>query len=477
MNKKNKKKTLVLLFLLFILELIIFSPHVGKGFITDDFIWLNSVVPDGNVDYIRPFTKTTGFFRPMVGLSFAIQFQIHGMDPMPYGFFNLFLHILNIILVYLLLSIHKEFKPYAIWVAVLFALNAKGTNMAVGWISGRTTLLFSFFILLSLYLYLRLPSKHGLRFILTAICYFAALLSKETAIVAPLFVFFFSYIISDEYSKANHFFKRIKKSLNSIVVFFPPLIVYSLIRFNTDAIIPFNAPSYYIYSFSPVLLLKNLSEYVIRAGLLDIYIILLTIVLVFFIVKKPGPRVAINLLAIYIGLLWFLIFLLPLLPIPSRSDLYSYFPQIGLHAITSAIIFPMFKNFEIKNTLKRYIIYTLICLTTLGWIGYQISKAASIGEKGESSTEFTEQVVLTAFKIPPRSRIFIIDTHFDKGVSPSRLVSYGFNSLLKMYYPQKNLSGKIISPTESIEVKNKTGINYFFIWENKELRHVAIDTI
>ena len=113
---------------------------------------------------------------------------------------------------------HKEIKPYAIWVAVLFALNAKGTNMAVGWISGRTTLLFSFFILLSLYLYLRLPSRHGLRFILTGICYFAALLSKETAIVAPLFVFFFSYIISDEHSKAKHFLKRIKNFLQFIYI-------------------------------------------------------------------------------------------------------------------------------------------------------------------------------------------------------------------------------------------------------------------
>jgi len=96
--------------------------------------------------YYRPFTKTTGFFRPLVSLTFGLQYQLHGLHPKPFGLFNLLLHLLNIILVYFLLTCRKETKQYALGATILFALNAKAAGMAVGWISGRTTLLVSFFL-------------------------------------------------------------------------------------------------------------------------------------------------------------------------------------------------------------------------------------------------------------------------------------------------------------------------------------------
>jgi len=70
-----KNSQILILCLLIVFQILIFVPYVGEGYILDDFIWLENIVPDGKVDYLGPFTKTTGFFRPMVSLTFGLQYQ------------------------------------------------------------------------------------------------------------------------------------------------------------------------------------------------------------------------------------------------------------------------------------------------------------------------------------------------------------------------------------------------------------------
>ena len=111
MIKGDRAKTIFLLGLVFVLQVIIFAPQVGTGFVTDDFIWLVNIVIDGEVDYLRPLKITTGFFRPLVSWTFGMQYEFHGMNPKPYGWFNLFLHLVNIFLVFLLLSSVEMFRP------------------------------------------------------------------------------------------------------------------------------------------------------------------------------------------------------------------------------------------------------------------------------------------------------------------------------------------------------------------------------
>ncbi|MFC2155424.1 hypothetical protein ACFLRB_02900 [Acidobacteriota bacterium] len=473
-NKFFLSPVLVLIGLL-IVQIIIFSPQVNRGFVNDDLTWLENVVPDGKIDYLRPFSKTTGFFRPIVGITFGLQYQLYGMDARPYGLFNLFLHLLNIILVFLLLSYWKKTKPYAIWATLLFALNAKGVNMAVGWISGRTTLLFAFFLLLTLYLYAGLPKKNPLRYLLTALAYFAALLSKETAAAAPIFIFFFVLFDFNGEAKTNSFVNRVKSGLISIAVFVPPLIAYFLLRFNSDAMLPFTAPDVYRYSFSPLLILKNLSEYIVRAGLLDLYIIIvfLLIMAAVYLFKKAGNREkeTFNLQVFACGVLWFLIFLLPLLPIPARSDLYVYLPQVGLHIAALTVLASCWKSSPPRKGWLRYTAFFLIGLLAAGWVGYLFSKAVPIGEKGEASAGFSEQVVLALHDIPAKSTIIIIDKHHSSKNSPSKVIAYGFHSLLNLYYPDKKLTGKIFPPEKIIGLKNKPG-TYVFSYEDNFLKQI-----
>ena len=125
--------------------------------------------------------------------------------------------------------------------------------------------------------------------------------------------------------------EKLKKGAVVTIPFILPLMFYFLLRFNSDAFTPFNAPAYYSYTLAPYVLLKNISEYIIRAGILDIYIIIVFIIIrgISSFKRNPhGKRMDRSVPAL--GLLWFLCFLLPVLPLASRSDLYAYFPQIGL---------------------------------------------------------------------------------------------------------------------------------------------------
>lgn len=476
---KNSSFQVIVLTLLLISQVIIFLPHVGKGFITDDFNWLDSVLRDGKPDILRTFKETTGFFRPLVGITFAIQYQLHGLNPLAFGLFNLFIHLLNIILVFLLLSSNDKSKPYAIFTAFLFAFNAKGVHNAVGWISARTSLLFTFFLLLSFYLYFKIKKSRYLRFFLTALSYFAALLSKETPVITPVFVFVFSFFgcyemncssisAADRTLFNKPLKRRIKTGLNAAFIFIFPLIIYFILRFNSNAMTPFNAPDYYKYKLSPLWLIENIFEYMIRAGLLNIYILLFLVLLTLIAWKKVRKGKSIDYSMILGGLLWFVVFILPELPIPSRSDLYVYFPQIGLHVASLSVIFHLWKNLDIKSGVKRYLAWALIFILSIAWGGYLLTKAGTIAKKGRCSAFFTQQVVAKISTMKPGSKIVIIDRDQQQTCPPIKIVSYGFPALLNIYFPGRGLQGKIVAPQIGQDERYDPTV-YYFSWQNGHL--------
>jgi hypothetical protein len=70
--------------------LAIYLPDAGQGFIKDDFAWIASsrLGSAGDVwGYVaRP---ASGFFRPIVALSFGIDGILFGLRPLGYGLTNL----------------------------------------------------------------------------------------------------------------------------------------------------------------------------------------------------------------------------------------------------------------------------------------------------------------------------------------------------------------------------------------------------
>jgi hypothetical protein len=474
---KTDKIRILLLGLILVYQLLIYLPHVGTGFIKDDFVWLENVTTDGKVEYLKPFSVSTGFYRPLISLTFGLQFYFHGMNSFYYGLFNLLIHLLNIIMVFLIFNSYKTMKPYALFIVFLFSMNVKSVAMAVCWISGRTTLLFTFFTLLSLYLY-RKERQNGSKkpwnikkfvfHFFIGVFYLAALLSKENAIIVPVFVFLFWLFIKGEKSK-----KQIFNVFKSILVFFPPLIVYFILRLRSDAFTPFNAPEYYSFKIIPLIFLKNMWEYVTRAGLFDLAVTIWFFILIMYLKKTKKLFQGILYRNILAGSLWFFVFLLPVSFLVIRSNLYVYFPQIGYHLIFVVLIIHFWKQLDLNKAGRKNVFFVIIPLILLffSWSAYHFKKAESYERAGRSSTGFIQKIIKEVPEISHRSQVFIIDPDGNNRFSPSQTVSYGLNSVFKLlyYYPYKKISGEIISPEELIKIRSVKNVFKFFFWTGGQL--------
>ncbi|MCJ7682609.1 MAG: hypothetical protein MUP70_17905 [Candidatus Aminicenantes bacterium] len=477
--KGDKQQRTFLLGLVLVLQIIIYAPQVGTGLVTDDFTWLDNTVSDGKVDYLRPFAITTGFFRPLVNLTFGVQYQLHGLNPRPYGWFNLFLHLINVLLVYLLLSSLEISRPYALWAAVLFGMNAKGPTMAVGWISGRTSLLYAFFSLLALYIYLKIRLKHPgpagpswdfkriFRYFLVGVIYLAALLSKESAAAVPILVFMVSYFVQKRKEKPS-FFKSLQRAFLSTLVFLVPLVLYLILRLNSNAMTPFNAPGYYRYTLDLLLVLKNLWEYLTRAGILDLVTMAWLGLVILFTLKKLKPAEGFDRWILLLGAGWFLVFLLPVILIPARSDIYVYLAQVGLHLAVLPVIGYSWKRMGLpsRRGIRQASILLPVGIFMLAYIGQMAVIAAAYGQSGRHSMAFTQQVMQNTSNVDSGKHIYIIDMEARQKYSPSHTVSYGFPSLLRLYFPQKGWTGEIILPSGTANIKDDDKA-VIFTWRNR----------
>ena len=120
-----------------------------------DFIWDDDQYVAGNADLrsaaglARIWTDPTSSpqYYPLVFTSFWLEYRCWGSDPSGYHLTNVFLHAVNALLVWLLLSRLKI--PGARIAALVFALHPVHVE-SVAWISERKNVLSGFFFLLSL---------------------------------------------------------------------------------------------------------------------------------------------------------------------------------------------------------------------------------------------------------------------------------------------------------------------------------------
>ncbi len=162
---------------------VVFGDLLGQYLYNDDFEWLAAARFDMTPANLFTF-RVVDFFRPFINLSFYIQEHVApGNLPLYYAE-NIFLHLANTVLVYLLLARILNDRRVAGCAAFLFLITSVH-YAAVAWISARTTLLGSLFLLVALNVAMSRRGRGALA--LALLCYAMALLSKEEA-VAGLFL-------------------------------------------------------------------------------------------------------------------------------------------------------------------------------------------------------------------------------------------------------------------------------------------------
>ena len=147
--------------------------------------------------------------RMLSYLSFTINQRINPYDQFNFRLFNLCIHILNSILVYVIAFItltpddnnerDKTFRfPVALISGGLFALHPLNIN-AVAYIIQRMASLAAFFVLLSLISYIfatraSLMINKGALYCAAALCILLGILSKENGVLAIPLIFLYDYI-------------------------------------------------------------------------------------------------------------------------------------------------------------------------------------------------------------------------------------------------------------------------------------------
>ena len=177
-----------------------------NGFVYDDVFqvvenhWIKNTryLPDILVQGVWGFARggnPSNYYRPVMHLLYMVNYHIFGLHPWGFHLVNILFHTGVSLLVFLVAAfLFRKLKSTSYLVpsfiaAILFATHPIHTEV-VTWVAGIPDLSFTFFYLLSFYLYARSQergshSAGGLT-VYSLISFFLATFSKETALTLPL---------------------------------------------------------------------------------------------------------------------------------------------------------------------------------------------------------------------------------------------------------------------------------------------------
>jgi hypothetical protein len=69
--------------------LVVYCPEVGRGFVKDDFTWIRAARAAAASPRTLILQQDAGFYRPLVTLTFALDYARSGWKPRAYGWTNL----------------------------------------------------------------------------------------------------------------------------------------------------------------------------------------------------------------------------------------------------------------------------------------------------------------------------------------------------------------------------------------------------
>jgi tetratricopeptide (TPR) repeat protein len=326
-----------------------FVPSLKNDFIDtwDDGVYVteNALIKQFSVDNFKSFftTPLNGTYVPIPLITFAIEYKLFNLNPLPYHINNLILHLLCTLLVFVFL---RKLKLPVIWAAagmLFFGIHPMRVE-SVAWVTERKDLLFSVFYLASLITYInyvRNEDNKTRNIILTSLFFILSLFSKIQAVTLPLSLLLIDYylerplkirllmekipyfILSLGFGIAGFF---ILKKVGSFVVnehftLFDRLMFgqYALSTYLVKLVAPFHMSAFYPYPIHP-------------GGSLPIvyYLSPLLLLLVAFLVYKTARHNR----AVTFGALFFLfnvMFLLQILGAGQAflADRFTYIPYLG----------------------------------------------------------------------------------------------------------------------------------------------------
>jgi tetratricopeptide (TPR) repeat protein len=393
----NNIKLISVSVLLIVLTLITYWQVKNYAFINyddDKYITENRHVITGlKLDNIKWAFQSTyaSNWHPLAWLSLMVDAQLFGLNAGYYHLTNLFLHILNTLLLLLILYKMTGALGRSTLVAALFALHPLHIE-SVAWVTERKDVLSMFFMLLTLWAYIHYIQKPDYkRYSLIFVAFALGLMTKPILVTLPFVLLLLDYWPLQRFSLRNE--KNIDSVLTTktaaaliyekIPLFFLTGLSIALTIIAQRAEIEFmqsipallrveNAlVAYCGYIFKmiwPVSLgvLYPHSAYIPLWKVSVSAILLATVSGIAIYTIKKMPYIA-------VGWFWYLGTMVPVIGIvqvgvQSMADRYTYIPLIGLFIILAWFLSDALE----KIPYKKYIIATVsavivLLLVTLSW--------------------------------------------------------------------------------------------------------------
>ena len=406
-------------------------------------------------------TPINGTYVPLPLLSFAIEYNFFGSDPLPYHISNLVLHLVCTLLVFYFLRLLKLDSIYAAFGALLFGIHPMHVE-SVAWITERKDLLYTLFYLGSMIFYLLYIQKDNQKWrllYLSIIFFILSLFSKIQAVALPIGLLLIDYYLERPlkyrlaFEKIPFFLLSLlfgiagililKKQgvlqINETYTFFQRTFfgLYALSSYILKFFAPFNLSAFYPFPVSPDQPLPLLY-----------YLNPLFLLLVGVLVYQSARYTR----AVVFGSLFFLFNIIFLLQIVSAgiaflADRFTYIPYIGLIFIVAWTIEKLVKK---KKGIK-YILFPVLSIFIILFISLTFNRC-KIWENGLTLwTDVIEKYPMgNTIPYLNRGNVYMNSGQYEKAIADYSAVSEinpknetGYLNTGFIYYQQKNFDKAI----------------------------------
>ena len=185
-----------------VLVVIVYYPTFSGKFILDDRMLIEKnpyirilhspfsyfAQEDGITDMFNAENYHTGYYRPLINLTYSIDYKLWGLNPKGFRATNLFLHVICCFVLFHFLQLLVNDRNAALWTTLIFAVHPVNTE-TVSWIASRNNILVAMFSVSSLFFYIKgWEGGRNLNWVASVLTFTLAILSKEMGfMVVPVF--------------------------------------------------------------------------------------------------------------------------------------------------------------------------------------------------------------------------------------------------------------------------------------------------
>ncbi len=376
----------ILVFLFLLITFIAYLPSLSADFIPtwDDNIYItdNPLIRSLSLTNLKSiFTSNIGgSYVPLPLLTFAVEYNFWGLNPLPYHITNLLLHLLGTFLVFQILCKLRIKTSFAAVAALLYGIHPMGVE-SVAWATERKDVLYTAFYFGSILLYLNYiqsEAKKKLLLLFSIGLFVLSLLSKIQAVSLPL------VLISIDFYFERHW--RFKLALEKVSYFLLSLLfgIGGVILLKNAGALNVNemftiaersffgtyALSAYLLKFFVPITLSAMHPYPVSSGNtlpLLYYLSPLCIILTGFIVYRTYSKTR----AIVFGTVFFLISIVFMLQVFGAgqgflADRFTKVPYLGLVYIVGWSLEQFHTKFKTRMPVIWLVfgIYSLVLITS-----------------------------------------------------------------------------------------------------------------